>query len=111
MLSSTVQILFHAQETIDEIDKLNSIQLNMWADTQVVTPDGRKTTAKEWANQLGLFFAPTLIFFDNNGNEIIRIDSVVKFYRLLGVLKYINQKGYITEPDYQSWQLKQRKTK
>ena len=98
-------------ETLDEIDKLNSIQLNMWADTPVVTPDGRKTTAKEWANQLGLFFAPTLIFFDNNGNEIIRIDSVVKFYRLLGVLKYINQKGYITEPDYQSWQLKQRKTK
>ena len=98
-------------ETINQLDKMNSVQLNMWSDTEIITPDGYKTTAKNWANQLGLFYAPTLIFFDTHGKEIIRIDSVVKFYRLLGVLKYINKGGYLTEKNYQSWQLKQRKTK
>lgn len=98
-------------ETVDQLEKMSSVQLNMWSDTAIVSPDGYKTTAKEWANQLGLFYAPTLIFFDDNGKEIIRIDSVVKFYRLLGVLKYINKGGYLTERNYQSWQLKQRKTK
>ena len=98
-------------ETINQLDKMNSAQLNMWSDTEIITPDGYKTTAKNWANQLGLFYAPTLIFFDTNGKEIIRIDSVVKFYRLLGVLKYINQGGYLTEKNYQSWQLKQREIK
>ena len=97
-------------DILDQLDKMNSIQLNMWSDTPVVTPDGYSTTAKDWAKQLGLFHAPTLIFFDSNGKEIIRIDSVVKFYRLLGVLKYINQGGYLTEKNYQSWQLRQRKT-
>ena len=97
------------EATLNQIDKINSVQLNMWSDTPVVTPDGYNTTAKNWAKQLGLFYAPTLIFFDSNGKEIIRIDSVVKFYRLLGVLKYINNGGYLTDKNYQSWQLKQRK--
>jgi len=99
------------EKTLNQLEKMNSIQLNMWSDTPVITPDGYTTTAKKWAKQLGLFYAPTLIFFDSKGKEIIRIDSVVKFYRLLGVLKYINEGGYLTEKNYQSWQLKQRKTK
>jgi len=96
-------------DTLEQIKKMDSVQLDMWSDTPVVTPDGYTTTAKGWAKQLGLFYAPTLIFFDADGKEIIRIDSVVKFYRLLGVLNYINQGGYLTEQNYQSWQLKQRK--
>jgi thioredoxin-related protein len=98
------------RKTFKEIQKMNSIQLNMWSDTPVITPDGKQTTAREWANELGLFYAPTIIFFDVNGKEIIRLDSVVKFYRLLGVLNYVNTGGYIHEPNYQSWRLKQRKT-
>jgi thioredoxin-related protein len=82
----------------------------MWSDTPVITPDGRETTAREWAKDLNLFYSPTIIFFDDNGKEIIRIDSVVQYYRLWGVLDYVNKKAYLTEPDYQAWRLKQRKT-
>jgi len=96
--------------TIAEIEKIKAVQLDMWADTPLVTPDGTKTTAKAWAKDLGLFYAPTLVFFDTNGKEVIRIDSVVKFYRLLGVLDYINNRGYATDDNYQTWRLKQRKT-
>lgn len=98
-------------ETLDALNKINSVQLNMWTDTPIVTPDGKHTTSKKWAEKLNLFYAPTLLFFDSNGKEIIRIESVVGFYRLLGVLNYINQGGYLTESNFQSWSLKQRKTK
>jgi thioredoxin-related protein len=98
-------------KTLNEIKKMSSIQLNMWSDTPVITPSGKKITAQKWASELGLFYAPTIIFFDDKGREIIRLDSVVKFYRLLGVLSYINSKGYIDEPNYQTWRLKQRKTR
>lgn len=99
------------EETINELKKIDSVQLNMWSDTPVITPEGTKTTAIEWATKLNLFHSPTLIFFDADGKEIIRIDSVVKFYRLLNVLKYINQRGYLTEKNLQRWLLKQRKIK
>jgi thioredoxin-related protein len=97
------------EDTLNEIAKMEAVQLNMWTDTPVVTPAGVHTTAKAWAHDLDLFHVPTLIFFDENGKEIMRIDSVVQYYRLWGVLDYINRKAYLQEPDYQAWRLKQRK--
>ncbi|MGD2082142.1 MAG: thioredoxin fold domain-containing protein, partial [Chromatiales bacterium] len=84
-------------------ERFENVQLDMWSDTPVVTPDGRKTTAREWARSLGLFYAPSLLFFDEEGKEIIRVDSVVRFYRLRSVLNYILSRGYVAEPNYQEW--------
>lgn len=97
-------------DTLKEINNMTAMQLDMWSDTPVIKPDGTKTTAQAWAKNLELFYAPTLVFFDTGGKEIIRLDSVVKFYRLLGVLDYINKRGYEIEDNYQSWRIKQRKT-
>ena len=94
--------------SIHEIEQMNVIQLNMWADTAVITPQGKKTTAKEWAKSLDLFYAPSIVFFDADGKEIIRVDSVTHFYRLWGVMDYVNQEGYKKAKDYQDWRLKQR---
>ncbi len=66
-----------------------SVQLDIWADTPVITPGGERTTSRAWAQQLGLFYTPSVIFFDEQGKEIIRVDSVVGFYRLRKVLDYI----------------------
>lgn len=86
------------------LDGYEIVQLNVWDDkTPVLTPDGRKLTPKEWAVQLGLFYTPTLVFFDEWGNEVIRIDSVLQFYRLGGVLRYVVEKGYLEEPIYHQW--------
>jgi thioredoxin-related protein len=94
--------------SIHEIEQMNVIQLNMWADTPVITPEGKKTTAKEWAKSLNVFYAPSIIFFDDQGKEIIRVDSVTHFYRLWGVLDYVNKEGYKHSNDYQEWRLQQR---
>ena len=95
--------------SLQEIEKMNVIQLNMWADTAVKTPKGKITTAKEWAKSLDIFYAPSILFFDPDGEEIIRVDSVTHFYRLWGVLDYVNNEGYKKAKDYQEWRLKQRK--
>ena len=96
------------EESVEEISKMNVIQLNMWADTPVTTPEGKVTTAKQWAKSLDIFYAPSIVFFKPDGKEIIRVDSVTNFYRLLGVLDYVNRKGYNQAEDYQIWRLKQR---
>lgn len=95
-------------ESIREIEMMNAIQLNMWADTAVTTPKGEKTTAKDWARSLDIFYAPSIVFFDPRGDEIIRVDSVTHFYRLWGVLDYVNKQGYKQAIDYQDWRLQQR---
>jgi thioredoxin-related protein len=87
----------------ERIAKFDATQLNMWSDTPVITPDGQHTTAKEWADKLGLFYTPTLLFFDAHGKEILRVDSVVQFYRLRNVLDYVLSGAYRDYPTFQQW--------
>lgn len=100
--------VLHTQPLQDEITRsllgrFEVVQLNMWGDTPVVTPDGQKLTAEQWARQLGLFYAPSIVFFDEHGKEIIRVSSVVRVYRLRGVLQYVLEKGYLEAPTFQRW--------
>jgi thioredoxin-related protein len=79
------------------------VQLDPRDETLVITPQGKRTTAKEWAKELGLFYYPSLLFFDRNGNEILRIDSVVRLYRLNLALEYVSSGGYREQPNFQAW--------
>lgn len=90
-------------------DGLESIQLDMWSDTPVVKPDGQHTTAREWAEELGIFYAPSIVFFDERGEEIIRVDSVVHLFRLRNVLNYVLSRGYVTEPNFLRWSSRTRR--
>lgn len=97
-------------EILAEIEKLQVVQLNLFDDTPVVTPDGRPTTAAQWGQQLELFYTPSIVLFSPEGKEIMRVDSVVQFYRLWGVLDYVNRAGYTSGIDYQKWRLQARDT-
>ena len=88
----------------ERLENFDVVQLNVWdRQTPVLTPDGRRLTPREWAEDLKLFYSPTLIFFDVHGKEIVRIDSVVQFFRLAGVLRYIAEKAYQEHPIFQHW--------
>lgn len=91
------------KKIIQRLQRMEVIQLDMHADTPVLTPDGVKTSAKKWAEKLQLYYAPTIIFFDPGGKEILRIDSVVRFYRLANVLDYIESHAYERFPSFQVW--------
>ena len=97
-------------EILAEIEKMDVVQLNLFADTQVITPAGKSTTAKQWGRELGLFYTPTIVLFSPEGKEVMRVDSVVQFYRLWGVLDFVNRRGYASGIDYQGWRLQQRET-
>ena len=81
---------------------LDSVQLDLRSTTPVVTPAGKPMTARDWAAELGLFYAPSILFFDERGREVLRVDSVVGFYRLRHLMAYINSKAYRTA-SFQQW--------
>lgn len=86
-----------------------SVQLDMWSDTPVITPRGKATTARQWAKDLGVFYAPSILFFDEYGREIVRLDSVTQFFRLRNVLNYVMSKGYLSERNYLVWSSRTRR--
>lgn len=85
------------------LKKFEVVQLDSHSDTPTITPSGEKLTAKQWAEKLNIFYKPTLVFFDEAGQEIIRVDSVIRLYRLRGILDFIAQKGYLEAPTFQRW--------
>jgi len=97
-------------EILREIASMDVVQLNLFGDIEVTTPSGKLTTAKQWGKDLDLFYTPSIILFSPAGKEIMRVDSVVQFYRLWGVLDYVNKRVYERGIDYQSWRLQQRET-
>lgn len=78
-------------------------QLDAWSDTPVITPDGQRLSAREWAERLGIHYMPTTVFFDERGGEILRIDSVVKLYRMRSMLSFILTDGYKNFKTFQHW--------
>ena len=44
-----------------------------------------------------------------HGKEIIRVDSVVRFFRLRNVLNYVVSRGYVTEPNFLRWSSRTRR--
>ncbi len=83
------------RELLDEFD---AVQLDITRDEKIITPDGKRTTARDWARQLDVFYTPTLIFFDEHGKQVLRIESLVQLYRLRKILEYVLEKGYEIAP-------------
>lgn len=86
-----------------ELLKLESVQLDVNSEQTIITPKGQKISINQWAEKLNINYSPTIIFFDEKGKEIIRIESVVWFYRLRNVLNYVLSGGYKKYPNFQLW--------
>jgi len=100
--------VLHSHALTDEVVRkklagFNSAQLNIHQSTPVLTPQGKRTTSREWARELGLFYSPTIIFFDEWGREIIRVDSVIGFRRMRAVLAYIESGAYRSGVTFQKY--------
>ncbi len=78
-------------------------QLNMWSKTPVVTPSGKKMTAKEWAKELNIQFAPSIVVFNPEGEEVIRSEAFFKVFHTQGIFNYVLSKGYKEEPSFQRY--------
>lgn len=85
------------------LGKFRAAQLDMWSPASVTTPDGKKTTARDWARALGVNFAPTIVVFNRQGVEIIRSEAMFKVFHTRGIFDYVLTDGYKEQPSFQRW--------
>lgn len=86
--------------TLKELRRFHVIQLDRWSDTPVVTPAGRKTTARQWADELNIAYVPSAVLFDA-GREAIRIEAFLKGFHVQSVLDYVASGAYKKQPELQ----------
>lgn len=90
-------------ELRDAIKQFHAVQLDMWSNTPVVTPDGNSTTAREWAKALDIKYAPSIVFFNEEGQEVIRTEAFFKVFHNLGVFHYVLSGAYQSQPSFQRY--------
>ena len=81
----------------------NNVQLDIDSSQPLTTPDGQQTTAKQWALDLGIAYTPSLVFFDNSGTEVMRIDAFLKTFHFQSVYAYVLEKAYLELPEFQRY--------
>ena len=83
--------------------RFHAVQLDMWSEQPLVTPGGVATSARDWASELGISYAPSIVLFDRAGNEVMRIDAFLKTFHTQSVLDYVLSAAYREQPNFQRY--------
>ena len=86
------------------LTRLEVVQLDSRdASTPVLPPSGQRTRPADWFEELGLTHLPAMVFFDEGGKEVLRIDALVMNQRMRRSLQFVLEKAYEKGHVYQSF--------
>ena len=91
------------EESLKQAARLDIVLLDMWSKARVVTPDGRRLTASEWARELNIQNSPSFVFFDDEGKEVFRAEAYLRSFHTQGIMDYVASGGYKEQPNFQRW--------
>ena len=70
---------------------------------KLVTPSGAAMTPNVWYRELDLSYFPAVLFFDEEGKEITRLDSEILRFRMEGTLQMVLDGVAANEAQLQRW--------
>jgi thioredoxin-related protein len=62
--------------------------------TPVLTPAGERSSPAGWAERLGITATPALVFFAEDGSEVLRFESLVLRQRMERAAMYVLEGAY-----------------
>jgi thioredoxin-related protein len=75
--------------------------VDIWSGETLITPDGKRIKATEWAERLGIQYAPSMLFFDASGREVFRSEAYLRTFHTHAVIDYIGSGSYRDQPNFQ----------
>ncbi|MCG6937181.1 MAG: thioredoxin fold domain-containing protein [Gammaproteobacteria bacterium] len=95
--------MLQRKESADLLSRFNVLVVDMWSYDLITTPKGNKMKVRDWAKQLDVKYAPSLLFFDNNGDEVFRTDAYLKAFHTQSVMEYVASGAYKTQSNFQRY--------
>ena len=71
--------------------------------TPLPTPDGSHVTPAAWFRQAAFTRVPALLFFDEQGNEVLKTDALILRQRMMNSLSYVLERAYEQGWTYQRY--------
>ena len=79
------KIAEHTQKYFDVI------AINMWGALDVTDLSGKATTEKGFASEMKVMFTPTLVFLDEQGKALMRLNGYYPPHKFSAVIDYVGQ--------------------
>lgn len=90
------------------MSKFETVQLNASDNTGKITvTDGRQLSPRQWAEELQLVYDIAVVFFDEAGKEVHRLDAETGRDRMLGSMEYVLEKAYERHEQFLRWRKEQ----
>lgn len=94
---------FKRPETRELLQGYDIALFDTWSRTPLVTPQGKQTTARDWARDLGIQYTPSMVFFDREGREVFRTEGYLWAFHVQTALDYVASGAYRTQPEFQRY--------
>lgn len=91
------------KETLEQLSRFNVVVLDMWSSKMITAPDGNEIKIRDWAKKLDIKYAPSLLFFDDKGEEVFRIDAYLKAFHVQSVMDYVASEAYKSQSNFQRY--------
>jgi len=92
---------FPRPEVAAQLRKFQVAQIDMASPESVQTPGGKTLPARDWAGKIGVFYTPSLVFFDVGGREVFRVEGYLRPFHLASSLDYVASGAYRNQPEFQ----------
>ena len=89
------------KESVALLSGFNVLVLDMWSNEMITTPAGKKIKIRDWAKKLNVNYAPSLLFFNNEGEEVFRTDAYLKAFHTQTAMDYVSSGAYKTQSNFQ----------
>ena len=73
--------------------KFTLVRLDAYATSAIVDIDGRRTTPRDWAQELNVVYRPGIVLF-NEGRERARMDGMHYHFHFSELLRYVGGRHY-----------------
>jgi thioredoxin-related protein len=92
---------FKRKETLAAISRLDVARFSLSGREALITPDGRSTNAEAWSRELGIGYTPSVVFFDDTGREVFRLEAYVRPFHFTSSFEYVASGAFRKEPEFQ----------
>jgi thioredoxin-related protein len=93
--------ILQREESRELLKRLNVAVIDMWSEDKIITPDGSEQKIAEWAKKLDIKYAPSLVYFNDKGEEVFRSDAYLRSFHVQSVMDYVTTSAYLEQPNFQ----------
>lgn len=92
---------FKREATQAALAKFDVARFGIAARDALTTPQGRATTAEAWARELKIAYTPSVVFFDDKGKEVFRLEAYLRPFHFASSFEYVGSGAFRKEPEFQ----------